>query len=173
MLIAFRCYDADNDEQIAQEEVQLVLRNIPMKYERKYGASFPSMNHYHSRAQFSTDKYEDTKQIDQLLDLIFKYHPDGMYFDEFIDLAKEVTSDLFLCIYDCIYSYIPLVQNFLLMRAHYKNYLETSIQLRVEADFEYRAYTYQILMPPVLKKNLDKILDSSDVGTAKSSSKKN
>lgn len=126
MLIAFRCYDADNDEQIAKDEVQLILRNIPMAYERKYGSSFQGMNHYHTRSQYSIDKTEDTKQIDQLLDLIFKYHPYGMYFDEFIDLAKGVTSDLFLCIYDCVYSYIPLVFNFQLMRSHYKHYLESN-----------------------------------------------
>lgn len=40
MLIAFRCFDADGDEQIVKEEVGMVLRNIPMVYERKFGSSF-------------------------------------------------------------------------------------------------------------------------------------
>lgn len=76
------------------------------------------------------------------MDLIFKHHPDGMYFDEYMTLAKEVTSDLFLCIYDCIYSYIPLVHNFQLMRAQYKHYLETNMQLAHSCDFEFKSYTY-------------------------------
>ena len=37
MLIAFRCYDADNDQCITEQEAKLVLKNIPFppKIERK------------------------------------------------------------------------------------------------------------------------------------------
>ena len=40
MLIAFRVYDVDGDENISDEEVKIVLRNIPLKYEERYGNSF-------------------------------------------------------------------------------------------------------------------------------------
>lgn len=52
------------------------------------------------------------------------------------------------------------------MRCHYKYYLENNIKLRIDSDFEYKSYPYLILMPPVLKKNIDKILDRSDAGNS-------
>ena len=35
--------------------------------------------------------------------MLFEEYPDGMYFDEFMQLSKEVTCELFFCIYDCFY----------------------------------------------------------------------
>ena len=46
-----------------------------------------------------------------------------MYFDEFYRLALDVTSELFLCIYDCIYQFVPCVKNFLTLRKNYINFL--------------------------------------------------
>ena len=40
MLIAFRVYDVDGDECISTEEVKIVLRNIPLHFEERYGSSF-------------------------------------------------------------------------------------------------------------------------------------
>ena len=40
MLIAFRVYDVDGDEQISDKEVRIVLRNIPIQYEERQGNSF-------------------------------------------------------------------------------------------------------------------------------------
>jgi len=42
MFIAFRCYDTDGDEVITNEEVKVVLKNIPQKTEARYGSSFVS-----------------------------------------------------------------------------------------------------------------------------------
>ena len=54
---------------------------------------------------------------------MFSYHPRGMYFDEFVKLCQEVSSDLYTSIFDCFYNYIPCVQNFLLLKAHYKFFI--------------------------------------------------
>ena len=40
MLIAFRVYDVDGDESISDQEVRIVLRNIPILYEERLGNSF-------------------------------------------------------------------------------------------------------------------------------------
>ena len=123
MLIAFRCYDVDGDECISDQEVKIVLRNIPIKYEQRYGNSFSDSL---SRVEYLVQKDEDNKQINQLLEVLFKeYGDDGMYFDEFQKLAKEVTSELFLCVYNCIYQYVPCVKNFLIMRENYLSFLKS------------------------------------------------
>ena len=50
-------------------------------------------------------KDEDNIQINRLLEVLFKetYGDEGMYFDEFQKLASDVTSELFVCVYNCIY----------------------------------------------------------------------
>ena len=78
-----------------------------------------------------------------------------MYFDEFQKLATDVTSELFACVYNCIYSYVPCVKNFLIMRDNYVTYLKS--QEAKDLGVEYKPYTYTVLMPPVTKKMLDKI----------------
>ena len=45
---------------------------------------------------------------------------DDLYFDEFISLATNVTGELFYCIYDCFYQYIPIAITFLKLRQQYK-----------------------------------------------------
>lgn len=57
------------------------------------------------------------------MDKIFEHHLKGIYFDEFIKICTEVSSDFFTAIFDCFYSYIPCVQNFLLLKAHYKFFI--------------------------------------------------
>lgn len=42
MNIAFRCYDVDDDQTISEEEVKIVLSNIPLRVEGRYGNSFSS-----------------------------------------------------------------------------------------------------------------------------------
>ena len=44
MLIAFRCYDVDDDQVITDEEVKIVLLNIPLRVEGRYGSSFGDQN---------------------------------------------------------------------------------------------------------------------------------
>ena len=68
-------------------------------------------------------KKEDVENINQFLAEVFEYHKGGIYFDEFFKLCTEVASDLFTCIFDCFYQYVPCIQNFLLMKAHFKFFI--------------------------------------------------
>ena len=108
-------------------------------------------------------KDEDNIQINRLLEVLFKetYGDEGMYFDEFQKLASDVTSELFVCVYNCIYQYVPCVKNFLMLRENYITYLKgpKSKQLGIE----FKPYTHTILMPPVLKKMLDKISEVDEL----------
>ena len=52
MLIAFRVYDVDGDECISDEEVKIVLRNIPLNFEERYGNSFAKSNESLSRVEY-------------------------------------------------------------------------------------------------------------------------
>ena len=91
--------------------------------------------------------------------MLFKdtYGEEGMYFDEFQKLATDVTSELFACVYNCIYQYVPCVKNFLLMRENYMAFLKSSKAKSFRIEF--KPYTHTVLMPPVSKKMLDKISD--------------
>ena len=51
---------------------------------------------------------------------VFNHFPDGnIYFDEYVKIAKEITSELFVSVFDCIYKCIPCVKNFLILRSNY------------------------------------------------------
>ena len=39
LLIAFRCFDADRNDKLEEEEVILILKNIPISAERRWGDS--------------------------------------------------------------------------------------------------------------------------------------
>ena len=125
MLIAFKCYDVDDDQCIDAKEVSTVLKNIPIHVEGRYGSSFSMSgdNQGITRTVLMSLKTEDNQEIAKLMDEIFKTYSEGMYFDEFKSLALDVTSELFMAIYDCVYQYIPCVKNFLIMRANYKKIL--------------------------------------------------
>ena len=49
-------------------------------------------------------KEADNLEINKFLEILFSHYKEGcMYYDEFVRLAMDVTSDLFTCIYNCIY----------------------------------------------------------------------
>ena len=78
-----------------------------------------------------------------------------MYFDEFVKLAHDVTSELFVSIFNCIYEYVPCVKNFFLMRAKYIQFLQSDISK--ERGITFKPYTHTVLMPPITKKMKDHI----------------
>ena len=39
MLIAFRCYDVNNDQKLTQEEIKVILKNVPVDDDEIYGDS--------------------------------------------------------------------------------------------------------------------------------------
>lgn len=124
MYIAFRCYDLDDDESISSEEVKIILKNIPITVEGRYGDSFPDENLNLSRNNYMLAQKQDEESINKFLGNLFvDQFSEGIYFDEFCALATQVTSELFLAVYDCIYQYIPCVKNFCIMRAHFKLFL--------------------------------------------------
>lgn len=53
------------------------------------------------------------------MDVLERNYEEGMYFDEFVKVAHEDTSELFVSIFNCIYECVPCVKNFFLMRAKY------------------------------------------------------
>ena len=77
-----------------------------------------------TNVEFTKNKVEDSEKIEKYLEDVIGQFSDGMYFDEFINLAHNVGCDLFFCIYHCVYQYIPCAQNFLMLRANFKYYLE-------------------------------------------------
>lgn len=40
---------------------------------------------------------------------IFQHHQGGIYFEEFVKLCTDVASDMFTCIFDCLYKYVPCI----------------------------------------------------------------
>ena len=82
-----------------------------------------------SRVEIMNQRNEDQSNINEFVDVLFSHYPDGIYFDEFVDIAKHVASDLFSCIYDCFYRCVPCVQNFLLMKAHFKFFMLQNLQM--------------------------------------------
>ena len=108
MLIAFKCYDADSDECVEKKEVRVVLRNIPLTIGGRFGISFLKDHQRFSKIDYLNMKNDDNEEIDILLNTLYKEFDkknegEGMYFDEFVRLAEDVTSELFICIYNCIY----------------------------------------------------------------------
>lgn len=48
---------------------------------------------------------------------------DEIYFDEFVAITKNLGSELYVAVIDCIYKCVPCVKNFFLLRANYINIL--------------------------------------------------
>jgi len=100
---------------------------------------------------------KDYDQISKFVDAIFSEHPGGMYFDEFVKLAKEVTSELFVVIFDCIYQCVPCVKNFLMLRANFYHF----IKLNMDPCFAVQP-TFTVLMPPTTVKIQERITEYID-----------
>lgn len=60
MMIAFKCYDMDGDEQIEFSEIKIILKNIPSKLEHRYGTSFQKEKDS-LRTEFMRRQEEDNK----------------------------------------------------------------------------------------------------------------
>ena len=162
MYIAFRCYDVDDDQNISEDEVKVVLKNIPLQHIERLEETICANGF--TRVEHMNQKRTDNEQITRFVDTIFSEHPNGMYFDEFTKLAQECTSELFISIYDSIYQCIPCVKNFLIMRANYKNLLKTRENI-------YVAPTFTVLMPPSTTKGLEKITEYIDTSPQKKKEK--
>ena len=58
-----------------------------------------------------------------MVDTIFSEYPDGMYFDEFETFAREVSSELYVAVFDCLYQYVPCIQNFFMIKTNFMQML--------------------------------------------------
>jgi Ca2+-binding EF-hand superfamily protein len=62
MHVAFRIYDADNDQSICKEEIRIVLKNIPRQASSRYGMSAGKNQDVNvSRVQLLNMKKEDNE----------------------------------------------------------------------------------------------------------------
>ena len=174
MLIAFRCYDVDDDQQISEEEVKIVLQNIPLQIEERYGVSHAINSKGQAtinsmlRSDLMVHKQHDTDQINQLIKALFANNPAGIFFDEFVTIAEKVTSELFVCIFDCIYQCIPCAKNFLIMRANYK----FTLQMRQKEFGKYNKPFTITLMPPVTTKMLERFAFQNEPQVSKNKQQK-
>ena len=78
-----------------------------------------------------------------------------MYFDEFEKLCTEVTSELYVSIFDSIYQCVPCVKNFLILRHNYQEYLKRN-------NIEQFKPTFTVLMPPISTKMIDRMSEQID-----------
>lgn len=99
-------------------------------------------------------KKYDEMQTELIVDTIFELYPDGMYFDEFVEFAEEVSCEFVYCVFDSFYHYIPCVQNFLVMRANYIQLLKSNL---TGARTGYQEPTFTTLKPPLSEKLVDKV----------------
>ena len=51
---------------------------------------------------------------------VFQQYPNGMYFDEFVTLCENITSEFAYGVLDTINQQVPCVQNHFKMRANFK-----------------------------------------------------
>ena len=54
-------------------------------------------------------KRKDVDELNFIIDTIFEKYPNGMFFDEFTQFCEEVTSELFVTIFDPLYQFVPCV----------------------------------------------------------------
>lgn len=84
--------------------------------------------------------------------LLFEYHPNGLYFGEFCKLCTEVTSELYMVIFDQIYQHVPLVKTFFMMRSNFISYLASQ-------NIQFPAPNLLVLMPPITNKMVDRVIE--------------
>ena len=123
MQIAFRCYDVDNDEEIDIEEMRLMLVNIPFKsyYDPcRNSIQEPAFQNIKTSVLVEL-KNLDTDEINHLVECIYDNlnGEESIFFEEFMQISKEVTSELYVAIYDTLFSCIPLIKNFNILRCNY------------------------------------------------------
>mmetsp|Transcript_17644 Transcript_17644/g.27301 ORF Transcript_17644/g.27301 Transcript_17644/m.27301 type:complete len:156 (-) Transcript_17644:603-1070(-) len=108
LAIAYNCFDQDGDNVLEQEEVEIVLKNIPYRQD----SGIDDLSRYeqgHLRSM-------DNKQVADFVEVLFAQMKHHIFFDEFVSIAKEYTSELFFAVFSCIYNYVPCSKNVFFMR---------------------------------------------------------
>jgi hypothetical protein len=79
-----------------------------------------------------------------------------MYFDEFVQFNTQVSSELFLSIFDCLHQCVPCAQNFFILKA---NYLKVLQRKSLEPDSQVKCIVPKCfeLPPPLSDKMLNRV----------------
>jgi len=115
MRVAFKCYDFDDDDIINENDVLLILRNLPLFTEGRFGSSFGLSDSFSKNELFQMQKTHNS-QVELLASSIFSEHPEGMFFEEFLNFALEVSGELFFNVFEYFYQHIPCVKNFFILK---------------------------------------------------------
>lgn len=88
LMIAYNCYDSGGDQSISKNELRLLLKHVPIyqqdaNYYNKYGISFGYNEANITKNNLFEDKKRDDKEIEELIDILFEFNDDEIYFDEF------------------------------------------------------------------------------------------
>ena len=136
---------------VTEEEVALLLINIPRKIEARYGQAHASENQIMS--EIIELKQQDTDEISQFSKALFSHFVDGnIYFDEYVRITKEITSELHVSVYDCFYKCVPCIKNFLLLRSNYIQVLNDQFNIKLHQS-------KLTLSPPVTSKMREKFVN--------------
>jgi len=57
MLIAFKCFDFENDDFLTKEGIQLILKHIPANKSNRFGLSFNTLTQVGESTQSRTNLY--------------------------------------------------------------------------------------------------------------------
>lgn len=81
------------------------MKNIPMTYQYRVNKNAnyfleKQKSHKLNRVEHMNIQLEDRKQINKFCEVLFEYHPQKIFFEEFVKLNMEVTSELYMCIFD-------------------------------------------------------------------------
>jgi len=116
MKLIFDMYDFDKNGTISKEDVVLVLSHAPLEKNKSNGAVAKEGKITQSGgcdADYA-DRAATQKELHALVDLCFG-DKDKMNLNEFKDVAENVTSEMFLCLFSLVKTHFPSL-------AHFKNY---------------------------------------------------
>ena len=90
-----------------------------------------------SRLVECENKSKDDREIKRAIDLIFETmnFGEGIYFDEFKYICENITSELYYCIFDSIYHFVPCAQNFIYMLNNFMDVVTRAGFVPPEAKF--------------------------------------
>jgi Ca2+-binding EF-hand superfamily protein len=116
MKFVFDMYDFDKDGVISKDDVVLVLSHVPLERNKNGGVIVKEGKVTQSGGcvEDYADRAATQKELHKLVDLCFK-DKDKMNLNEFKNVAENVTSEMFLCLFSLVKMHFPLL-------AQFKNY---------------------------------------------------
>lgn len=137
-----------------------MLFNIPLKVSNSSGISMPNTNitnlariRQDSLSELQVENMEETSFF---VEAIFQAFVSDIHFDEFLSINKRVTCELFFGVFHIFYHYIPLAQNYFIMKTKFDS-ISRRILNQLGLDGEIPLYGYHRLQYPelVLKRSIE------------------